>query len=354
MNKKIAFIMINYKNYADRFLKESYESLQKINYPKDCYRLYIVDNATSPETRARIKKLAPEAIVIPSDGNGWGHANNVGARQAIQEGFADYFYLVNMDTKFDQACLNEAMKAMDSDGKIGAVQSKLLLYSPVNGEYLLNSKGNSLTFLGFSYCAGGGKRDDTPDKITDIVTASGVGILIRKDVFLEIGMCDESYFMYHDDIELSFKTKILGYRVVLAPRSVIYHKHEFSRAVRQTFFMERNRLRFMLEFFKWPTLIIIFPAFIIMEIGMLPYAALNGWLLIKLKAYAYFLKPSNLRRVFLKRKGIKQLRKISDKEMLRGVVGVIDFQQITNPVLKYIANPIFNLYWQIIRRLIIW
>lgn len=354
MNKKVAFIMINYKNYADKFLKASYESLLKINYPKDSYKLYIVDNATSPETEARIKELAPEAIVVPSDGNGWGYGNNVGAKKAIADYFSDYFYIVNMDTEFDPECLNEALRAMESDEKIAVVQSKLLLYPAVNGEYMLNSKGNNLTFLGLSYCAGSGKKDDTSNEITDIITAAGAGILIRKDVFLEIGMCDESYFMYHDDIEISFKAKILGYRIVLASKSVIYHKHEFGRAVKQIFFMERNRMRFLLEFFKLPTLIIIFPAFIAMEIGMLPYVALNKWLGTKFRVYAYFLNSINLKQIFLKRKKIQQMRKISDGEMLKGVVGIVDFQQIENPVLKYIANPIFDLYWRLIRKLIIW
>jgi len=351
---KVAIIMINYKTYADRFLKDSYESLVKINYPKDSFRIYVVDNVTSPETRTRIKELAPEATVVPSDGNGWGHANNVGAKKAIKEGFDDYFYFVNMDTKFDPECLNESLKAAQSDPKIGIVQSKLLLHPPINGEYMLNSKGNSLTFLGFGYCAGDGKKDDAGSEVTDIVTAAGAGILVPKKVFLEAGLCDESYFMYHDDIELSFKIKLLGYRVVLAPKSVVYHKHEFGRSVRQIYSMERNRFRFMLEFYKWPTLVLIFPAFVFMELGMLPYSLINNWFLTKLKAYGYFLSPKGLSQVFAKRKEIQKMRKISDRQMLRGIVGIIDFQQIENPVLKYIANPIFNLYWKLASRLIVW
>jgi len=113
-------------------------------------------------------------------------------------------------------------------------------------------------------------------------------------------------------------------------------------------------MRFLLEFFKLPTLIIIFPAFVLMELGMLPYEVINKWFLTKVKVYGYFLKSDNLKQIFLKRKGIQQMRQISDREMLKGVAGVVDFQQIENPVLKYIANPFFNLYWQIVRRLIVW
>jgi hypothetical protein len=117
--------------------------------------------------------------------------------------------------------------------------------------------------------------------------------------------------------------------------------------------MERNRMRFLLEFFKIRTLILIFPAFIFMEIGMFPYAVLNKWALTKLKVYLWFFNPKNIVQVIKKRKEVQKLRKISDKELIEGMVGVIDFQQINNPVLKYIANPIFNLYWNIVKKIII-
>lgn len=346
--------MINYKKYAERFLKESYESLLKLNYPRELYKIYVVDNATSPETVAQIKHIASEAVVIPSDGNGWGHANNVGVEQAIKDGFSDYFYFVNMDTVFDQNCLAEAVKACESDNTIGIVQSKLLLHPPVNGEYMLNSKGNFVTYLGFSYCSGDGKKDDVGEEIIDITSASGAGLLISGKLFLDIGRCDESYFMYHDDVELSFKAKLLGLRVVLAPRSIVYHKHEFGRSIMQIYSMERNRLRFLLEFYKIPTLLVILPAFLFFELGMAPYAILKGWFLAKLRVYLYFLNYKNLILIYKKREKIQAMRKITDKKMLEAVVGTVDFQQISNPVLKYMANPFFNFYWLIIKKIIIW
>lgn len=352
MNKKIAIILINYKYYAKRFLKESYDSLAKINYPKEKYRIYIVDNVTTPETVNLCKELAPEAIIIPSKGNGWGHANNVGVQKAIEDGYDDYFFFANMDTEFHSDFLIEAVKAYESDDKIGIVQSKLLLHPPVNGEYMLNSKGNTITFLGFGYCAGDGKKDDTKNEIVDIVSAAGAGILISKKLFLKIGKCDESYFMYHDDIEISFKIKTIGYRLVLAPKSIIYHKHEFGRSIRQIYYMERNRLRFLLEFFKIKTLIIIFPAWLFMEIGMLPYSILNKWFLTKLKVYYYFLNPKNIFLIYKKRKFIQNLRKVNDKKITQGMSGVIAFQQIENFVLNYIANPFFKLYWKIAKKFI--
>lgn len=354
MNKKIAIILINYKTYADRFLQEAYASLMTLNYPKECYRIYIADNVTTPQTQQRLKDLAPEAVIVPTDGNGWGHGNNICAKKAQEDGFDDFLVIANMDTIFDSNFLKEMVDVAQSDEGIGIVQSKLLLHPPKNGQYFLNSKGNMLTFLGFGYCAGDGKTDDVLDEVVDITSAAGAGILISGKLFRNVGMCDESYFMYHDDIELSYKVKIAGYRLVLAPRSVIYHKHEFGRSIRQIYYMERNRFRFLLEFYKVPTLILIAPALLIMEIGMLPYTVLNRWFFTKLKVYGYFLNPRNWKEIGSKRKSVQNIRVVTDKVLLEKVVAHIDFQQVQNPLLTYIANPLFTLYWRIIKPLIRW
>ena len=59
-------------------------------------------------------------------------------------------------------------------------------------------------------------------------------------------------------------------------------------------------------------------------------------------------------KTFKTRQTIQKKRKIKDKDIVKRFVGKIEFQDIDNPVLKYIANPIFNLYWQIVRRVIWW
>lgn len=352
---KVAVILINYKWYADRFLARAYESLQKLNYPKDKYKIYIADNVTSTETQELLKKLAPEAVVVPSDGNGWGHANNICAKKAMEDGYDDYFAIVNMDTIFHEDFLKESIEVLEEDKMVGIVQSKLLLYPPQkDGSYNLNSRGNSLTFLGFGYCSGDGKVDDTPDKIVDVISAAGAGIVISRELFVSVGMCDESYFMYHDDIELSQKVKMLGYRLVLAPRSIIYHEHEFGRSIMQVYYMERNRFRYILEFYKWQTILLMIPAWLFMELGMLPYQIKGRWMWTKLRVYGFFFKPSTWKLIYSKRKQVQYLRTISDKDFFKGVVAKIDFQQVDNPLLKYVANPIFSMYWWAMKKIISW
>jgi len=347
--------MVNYKSYADRFLKRAYDSLMAVNYPQDSFRLYVADNVTSAESQALVKRLAPQVTIVPTLGNGWGHGQNICAEQAKKDGFADYLFLVNMDTLFDPNFINEAIAAFETDDTIGVVQSKLLLYPPqADGRYLLNSAGNSLTFLGFGFCSGDGTSDTISDEIVDITSAAGAGLLIRGELFAAVGGCDASYFMYHDDIELSQKVRLLGKRLVLAPRSIIYHEHEFNRSIKLVEYMERNRFRFLLEFLKWRTLILMLPAFIFMECGMIVYQVKNRWMLTKLSAYAYFFKPTNLKRLAKKRKMVQNLRTISDAEFMASFGAKVEYQQVANPLLDYIANPIFSAYWAVMKRIIRW
>lgn len=353
---KVAIVLINYKTYADRFLTRAYESLLLIDYPKDRYRIYIADNATTPETQSKLVEIAPEAVIIPSSGNGWGHGNNICVKKATEEGFDDYFCFVNMDTIFHKDFLVEMIRLIEGDKTIGGVQSKLLLHPPDStGRYKINSIGNALTFLGFGFCGKDGVFDDSISVDDgDIVSASGASFLIPRKIFFAIGACDESYFMYHDDIELSQKIRMIGYRLCLASRSIVFHQHEFARSIRQMYCMERNRIRFMLEFYRLRTLFLIAPAFIVMEIGMVFYAIKNRMLLTKLRSYCYFLNSSVWFALIKKRAFIQKLRTISDKEFFIGVSAKIEYQSVDNILLRIVANPLFDLYWRIIKFFIVW
>ena len=87
--------MVNYKTYADRFLKDARDSLRKLQYPKENYIVYVVDNKSTVETTNKLREIYPEAVILPTQGNGWGHANNVGMRAAWQDG-CDAAALVNI------------------------------------------------------------------------------------------------------------------------------------------------------------------------------------------------------------------------------------------------------------------
>ena len=187
MQPKIGIILINYKDYAKRFLEDCRDSMRLLDYPREKFVVYIVDNATSPETQQYLHDTWPEAVVIPNEKNsGWGGGNNIGIARAFVDECQDVV-LSNMDVIVEKEWLKELVKGAYSDvapspqpspvgrggleksplllgegqgeGKsIGIVQSKLLLH-PVgpDGVQRINSLGNQIHFLGFGYCQGYGE-----------------------------------------------------------------------------------------------------------------------------------------------------------------------------------------------------
>lgn len=355
MSKKVGIILVNYKDYVNRFLSECRDSLRKQDYSD--FIVYIVDNASSEESREYIKKNYLEARIIQRlDGN-YSAANNIGIKKAEEDG-CEYFVIANMDTRFKNNWLSELVYAIESDNSIGMAQSKILLYPKTEKEWQkskINSVGNIMNFLGFGFTSGYNEDDREIEGYPEIKGyVSGCSYITKKEVIKKIGNYNEEYFMYHDDVEMSWKAKLAGYKIVLAPKSVVYHKYEFGRSILMLYYIERNRYIAVLSFYSLPSLILLLPALIAMDIGMFLYSISGGWFKIKLRVYVYFLRLDSWRKILENRKYLKSIRKIEDKKIVDSFVGKIMFQEVANPVLEYVANPIFNLYWRIIKRIIFW
>ncbi len=213
--------------------------------------------------------MCPEAKIIPRNDGNYTAANNAGFQQAILDGF-DYFVVANMDVRFHKDFLSELLNAVDSDNSIGIVQSKILLYPKNNEEWThprINSTGNIINYLGFGYTKEYNSLDREMDGLPEIMYASGCAFIIKKELLKIIGGYNEEYYMYHDDMEISWKVALAGYKIVLAPKSIVYHKYEFDRSIQMVYYMERNRYLTILIYYKLPTLILLLPALLIMDIG---------------------------------------------------------------------------------------
>ncbi|KKQ78859.1 MAG: hypothetical protein UT02_C0054G0005, partial [Parcubacteria group bacterium GW2011_GWC2_38_7] len=221
---------------------------------------------------------------------------------------------------------------------------------------LINSLGNAFHYLGFGFTTGYQQKVTEDNKNTTEISgyASGCSLIIKREVLDKIGCYDEEYYMYHDDLELSWRAKLAGYKIVLAHKSIIYHKYEFKRSVLMLYYMERNRFLAIFTYYRLGTIALIMPALIFLEGGMWLYAIAKGWFKTKTKVAWYFLQPKSWQHIIKARKEVKQFRIVSDKTMLKSFKGRVEFQEIDNVLLKYIGNPILNTYLNLIKKLIIW
>jgi len=355
MPKKIGIILVNYKDYAQKYLADCFSALRRQSYPSELTRIYIVDNAASPESEEFLKSHFPEAIILPrADGN-YAAANNLGFKRALADG-CEYLVNVNMDTVAEAGWLAELAAALENNPEAGIAQSKILLHPKNEAEKAapkINSLGNHIHFLGFGYTDGYRQPDRAIDGYPEIKGyASGCSFIIRREAFQKVGGYNEEFYMYHDDLELGLKVKLAGDKIILAPRSVIYHKYEFQRSRQMIYYMERNRYLTMLTFYPAYFWLIMFLPCLVMDTGLFFFSMINGWFKEELKIYAYFFWPFTYKRIFFERRRVKRLKIVPFSRIARDFVGRIEFQEVANPILKYLVNPLFAGYWWVVKHLL--
>ena len=350
MDKKVAVILINYHDYANRFLSDCRDSLRSQTYSN--FQVYIIDNDSSEETLSYLKTNYEEAIILPREDGNYSAANNLGFRTALEDG-ADYLVALNMDTEVEANFLVELVKALELNQQAGIAQAKILLHQKGKKENKLNSIGNIIHFLGFGFTDGYGKDDFQIDGYPEIKGyASGCAFIITKEAFTLVGGLNEEFYMYHDDVELSLKVKLAGYKIILASQARVWHKYEFERSVKMFYYMERNRYLTLIIFASKRYLALIALPLFFMDIAMFVFAVLNGRLKELLRVYAYFLKSQNLDKILAERKRLKKIQILKFSEVAHNFKARIEFQEIANPILKYIANPLMAAYWLLIKKII--
>ena len=347
MNKRVLIIVVTY-NSTD-YVGDCFSSLQNISYPKNFYEILMIDNASTDNSVEIGKKFSDVKIIQNSKNLGFAAGNNLGFKYAVEHDF-NYVYLLNADTEVEPDFLEKVILLTQTDDSIAAVQSKLLLYED---KTKINSIGNEIHYLGFGF-AGGHKTEDKNIKIKEITYPSGAAVLLDMEKLQQVGYFNPEFFMYHEDTDLGWRIWLAGYKCLLEPSSVVYHKYEFSRSIKKYYFMERNRYMTILQNYKLATLLFLAPAWLAMELGLLLFSFITGFWKEKLRAYAYFFKLNNYKKISETRKFVQRHRQVKDREVVKRFVGKIEFQDLDNPVLKYIANPIFNIYWQVTKRIIWW
>ena len=360
---KVAIIYLSF--HCEPYIDDVVSALKKMTYSKNSVEFVIVDNP-HPTHGSSVRYLEenvlsmsgnelPHITLLPQSKNlGFAGGNNVGVQWALDNGF-DYVYFHNNDGFVAANFLEPLVEVMEQDKTVGVVQSLLMLYPETD---LINSSGNSFHYLGIGFCNNLRVKKENLQlkKVFETSYASGAALLMRADLLKQYGLWDNDFFLYHEDIEYCFRLKIAGYKIMVASDSLFYHKYSFGRNQEKFYYIERNRLGVMLMFFKWPTLFLFLPMGLIFEAGLLLFATKQGWLKEKLKSYVYWLKISSWKLWLKKRSYIQNIRKITDKEMIKTFVGTVEFNEasIKNPILDNVANPLMNFYWKIVKSIIVW
>jgi GT2 family glycosyltransferase len=355
---KIALQVLFYKEPLEE-VDELMSSLEKTNYPRDSWQIFILKSFSAESKIAehlknkwlsRAGQTLPKITLLagPNAGFAGGHVKLFEVDKNWQP---DFLYLLNGDAKADPNFLVEALKIAMLNPKAALVQSVVMLE---DGEQI-NSVGNAMHFLGFGFTRGHQQRLNELKNNLPMFYPSGAGLLVRVSILAKIGgLFDPLYFLYHEDLDLGWRSRLAGYDILLAPDSKIFHHYEFSKSISKFYFMERNRHLTNLVNYKWLTLFLMLPAFLVMEAGTLFFSFKSGWWPEKLKSYAYFFRPATWQWLIRRHAMVNKFRTKTDREMLNYMTGKIVNQEVDNPIMNKIVNPVTSFYFRVLKFVVRW
>ena len=225
---KLSVIIVNYN--VKHFLEQALLSVRKASFSWPM-EVFVVDNNSVDDSVSMVKEKFPEVRLIANKDNpGFSIANN----QAIRQSSAEYVLLLNPDTVVEEDTFEQCIRFMDAHPDAGALGVKMIDGS---GKFLPESKrGFPSPFVAFSKTFGLSRlfpKSKTfnhyhlgyldKDEIHEVEVLAGAFMLLRQSVLNEVGLLDEAFFMYGEDIDLSYRIVQAGYKNYYFPHTTIIH-----------------------------------------------------------------------------------------------------------------------------------
>lgn len=210
---KIAIIIPNYNGL--KFLGKCLDSLSKQSFRE--FDTIVIDNNSQDGSIEYLKESHGGITIKRLD-------ENYGFSRAVNEGIkmskGEYVVLLNNDTEVDAYWLENLVKTIKEDEKIFSVSSKMIQY---NNRSLIDDAGDQYNLLGWAYKRGDGQSIEDYSQKEAVFSACAGAAIYRKKAFDEIGYFDEDFFAYMEDVDISYRARIHGYKNVYCPDAVVYH-----------------------------------------------------------------------------------------------------------------------------------
>jgi GT2 family glycosyltransferase len=187
-------------------------------------RVYLVDNGSTDDTVAAVRRLAHDRVTTIENGANLGFAagNNAGIRRALADG-ADFILLLNNDTLVDPAFVDELLAEMRATPDAGIAAPKIYFADPPDRIWFAG--GGVSLWRGVAWHIGIREVDRGQyDTARDIGYASGCALLARREVFERVGLLDEGYRAYFEDADLCMRARRAGFRARYCPRARVWHR----------------------------------------------------------------------------------------------------------------------------------
>lgn len=224
------------------------------------FKIYFVDNNSSDGSVEYFKELNSHNNILVEylilDNNyGFAKGNNIGAKCAIKDG-CDYIFVLNNDTELDSCCLEELINVVRSDENIGITSPIFLKWNKEKVRNIIQLYGAKANFrtqkhdlIAQDECFEEIKLPET----LEVDYVSGGVTFCKSEVINNIGLFEEKYFIYNDEIDLGFRAKKAGIKTVVTHKAKVWHNHNWSKKniggyKFMYYYMTRNRILYFKKF----------------------------------------------------------------------------------------------------------
>jgi GT2 family glycosyltransferase len=282
-------------------------------------------------------------LVEPGENLGFGG----GCNRGVEHVTAEVVVFLNPDTVARPGAIR-ALAATLEDRGVGAVQARLRLLDRPDR---LNSSGNVVHVSGLAWPGGYDEPAESLSERREIAYASGAAFAMRTETFRELGGFTEELFLYQEDLELSWRVWQRGLRVVVEPAADVLHDYVLERpARRKEYFLERNRLVFVLTAYSARLLVLAAPVLLLVELGIVLVAAREGWLREKASGWAWLVRER--RWLARRRQTLQAERSVGDRELARLFTPEIRLQMLEAPPGLRSLNRVVAVWWRLVRVLL--
>lgn len=303
---KVSIIVLNWNGLS--FLEPCFRSIQRQTYPD--IEVLLADNHSEDGSVAWTREAWPQVRICEFEKNlGYAEANNRAAREATGE----ILLFLNNDTRLKEDCIQNLVQTLD-DPRVGAVAAKQL---SDDGSQIL-TVGLGLDVVGYpSY--------------GPLFYADGASLTIRRSIWQDLQGFDDAHFIFHEDVDLCWRTWMMGSEVRSCPQAIVYHVGGATLsggAVRgktydtthwRRYLGERNNLRNILKNYASGTLLWAFPLYVLVNLAeVLVLAAVGQWQAVRQCYWAsYQYNWVQRRDTLIQRRRIQADRWVSDPLILK-------------------------------------
>ena len=263
---KVSVVLVNWSGL--HHLEDCLPSLVAQTYSD--FEVILVDNASTDNSVEWVREHYPQVRILCNETNvGFAAANN----QAIRASAAPYVVTVNNDTRADPGWLAALVAIAESDPGVGMCASKMIFADRPN---VINSTGINLDAAGIAWDRRGGELDNHQEtEPVEVFGPCAGAALYRRAMLDEIGLFDEDFFAYLEDVDLAWRARLAGWRCLYVPAARVYHIHSATAVEGSPFknrLLGRNKVWLIAKNYPMPQLVFYLPLILLYDLAAVLFA----------------------------------------------------------------------------------